>query len=457
MKQKLFLYCLLALLGGLFSLAAGCGNGDDDDNDDEATDDDTGGDDDDDDDNDDSGDDDDDNDDNDDSGDDDDDDDDDDNDDDTTPACDYDAYNPLIDAGKAFLAERDANSAYDQFFDAQLLCPGEPAGQVGILLSDTQWTLGWYQTLYESLVGFDPSPKEKSFATNFQHMIRDHFLPVNEEMMALIDDLSANHPEVEFEIETLPLWTTDDVVTLDLGGQWDAADLLNLRALTQLSSGLERFLLAFDLTFNYNTYAFWAFPASGAPMDELIHAITGLIIALIEDPDYPNLLQFLDGGESDLSQSGVQFGFGCLDAGDAFAAIRAETDDQTDDVFGYYDENANGQWDEGENYTLPMLGPLDDETEFVLEEFLALLADLGPALLDSGPEDLRPALPDWLPLSDLNVILDLFGAGFELPGIPIPVGRWFYNPAADGIRSLVYTVAQYLYDATAPDRLEVQP
>jgi len=374
-------------------------------------------------------------------------------DDDTTPVCDYDSYNPMIDAGKSFLETRDANSAYDEFFEAQMLCPDEPAGMVGIALSDTQWTLNWLQTLIESLLWLDPSPKDKSFPTVLQQMIRDHFLPVNQEILTLLDDLTANHPDVEFTVATLPLWTTDDVVTLDLGGEWDASGLQNLRALTELLEGLERLLLSFDLTFNYNTFAFWPIPASGAPMDEVIHAITGLLIALIEDPGYPNLLHFLEGGQNELSLSGINFGFGCLDGVEAFAMIREETDDQTDDVFGYFDENANGQWDEGENYTLPQMGPLDDETEAVLEDFLVLLADLGPALLDTGPEDLHPLWPDWLPLSDLNVILDLLGdpvPGLELPGLPVPVGRWFYNPPADGIRSLVYNVSQILYDLTMP-------
>jgi hypothetical protein len=68
-------------------------------------------------------------------------------------------------------------------------------------------------------------------------------------------------------------------------------------------------------------------------------------------------------------------------------------------------------------------------------------------------------LPDWLPLSDLNVVIELLTGApptTPLPPFPIPIGRWFYNPPEDGIRSLTYTIAEFLYELTNPDQ-GVQP
>jgi len=368
-------------------------------------------------------------------------------------------------AGKAYLGAGNAAEAYGQFFEALDICPNSADAMLGMMLADTQWYVTWFNAWYNFLLDFDPSPKkgdEKSIATVVQRMIREYMQPINAEMFALAQDLKTNHRDVRFYLEALPMWTDGDHVVLDMGGEWDIADVYNLESFAYLMEGLDNFLLAFDLTFNYNTYAFWPPPSSGADIAEILHTYSGLLLALLADEDYPNFLTFLEDGEERLSDAGVNLGLGFRALPEGFAVAMTETDTQEDDVLGYQDANGNGMYDEGELYHTPYFGDLSAELQITLEGVLTMCDDLGTAMLDGGPEDVHPARPDWFPLSDLNWLLDLIAllwtdAGLEpinFPAIPLPVGTFIYNPPEDGLRSTMQTIAQYIYDATAPEAPE---
>ena len=453
-KLALLLSVLLAL--GLFLAGCDCGGDDDDDHgpgiDDDTSDDDTGDDDDDDSADDDSADD--------DSDDDDsvDDDsiDDDSVDDDTVVVCDWDTYDPLIVAGREALADYDPDTGYDRFTEALAVCPDWPDAKMGLLLADTQWYTKMIYGWIKKLSNFNPAPHEdgKSIGTVIQRLIKMLMLPVNAEMFALVEDLETNHPDVRFYFPELPMVMEGDHVVLDFAGEWDIADMRNVRSAAGLLEAFERFLLAFNFDFNYNTFAFWPPPAPGATIEEIIHSYSELILTLLADPEYPDFLNFLDEGKPELVTSGINLGHGCLDFDSAFKLMLEETDPQTDDVAGYVDRNGNGVWDEGEPYFTPYFGPFADELNLAFLDILKMMSDLGSAALDGGPADPNPLVPNWFPLSDLNVLLQFFGdlIGIdELPPIPVPIGTWFYNPLDDGLRSTVGAIAQLLYDLTAPE------
>jgi len=382
-------------------------------------------------------------------------------DDDTADICDWEAHDPWIVQGKEHLAAGEAEEAYDAFFEAYVLCPEVPDAKLGIILADVQYYLSWFNYWINFLLNFNPAPHEdgaKSIGTVIQEIIREYLMPINDEMFAMADDLMENHTDLRFYIEELPMWMDGDEVVIEMGGEWDIADVQNLKSFTRVLEALEQFLISFDLTFNYYTFSHWPQPGSGWSIEQIIHSYSELILELLADPDYPDLFTFLDGGEDHFAESATQFGLGCLDMVTAFDMALDEIDLQQDDVLGYVDANGNGQWDEGENYILPYFGPLSEPLQITIENLLILAEDLGGAMLDTGPEDVHPNLPDWFLLSNLNFILeylDLLIYGFRLPPIPVPVGYWFYHPLDDGLRSIVGAVAQLLYDNTTPPPEEV--
>lgn len=438
MKWKMLL--IFALMMSLMLVVA-CGDDDDDDNDDVTPDDDTVDDDDDDtvdDDDDDTGDDDDDTVDDDTS-------DDDTGDDDTAPTCDWENYNALMVEGKTALGDFDPATAAEKFAEAVELCPEVGDAQLGDLLAQFQNIM---KTLAEVFAEYPDFPFIDWVA--FQEDVVNDLMPLNEEFVAAAIAMETDFPQNRLFVPSLPILIIEETVVVDCGGEWDYADFINLAAVGNLVDAIESFLLAFELEADWSLLE--DFPYLYDPI-EVVHWYCGQILEMFADPLYPDFMTFTEDGPEYFADFAIALGFAAIDGEEGFAAVLLETDPQGDDVTSYVDANGNGQWDEGEQYSVPYFGPLGDELNLFLLNSLILMADLGPALLDTGPEDLHPLLPDWLPLGDLNYILEALQGwvpGITLPEIPIPVGRWLYNPPEDGLRSTLIAVVQLLYDYTAP-------
>jgi len=369
----------------------------------------------------------------------------DDDDDDATPACDWSQYDPLIVAGKTALGDYDPETALADFDAAQAICPEVGDAQLGRLLALFQTTMQVAQTVladYAAIPLIDWAALQETIATDL--------LPLNADLAAAAEAVQLDFPENRLFVPSLPLLWSDDTLVIDAGGEWDYADMLNIGALAYLFDALEHFLLAFHLEADWSLVM--TSPYLYDPL-EIIHYYSGQILAMLTDVNYPDFLTFTEDGAQHFADFAVSLGFASIDGQGGFDAVLLETDPQEDDITRYVDDNGNGRWDEGEVLAIPFWGPLGYEMNALLMDTLVLLGDLGPALLDTGPEDLHPLWPDWLPLSDLNYIMEALQSwlpGLSLPDLPIPVGRWFYNPPDDGLRSLMTALAQWLYDYTTP-------
>jgi len=366
-------------------------------------------------------------------------------DDDTTLECDWDSYNPLMVAGKTSLGDYDPETAATNFNAAAAICPEVGDAQLGSLLAQFQDLV---KTLQEVFGQYPEFPFIDWAA--FQQSILDDLLPLNEGFIAAAETMQVDFPQNRLYVPSLPLLWSGETLVIDCGGEWDYADLLNLGAIGNLVDAIERFFLAFQLEADWTLLQ--SFPYLYDPI-EIVHYFAGQILLMFQDPNYPDFFTFTDDGAQYFADFAISFGFAAIDGADGFAAVRDETDPQGDDITQYVDENDNYQWDEGEMYAIPFWGPLGDELNLFLMNTLILMADLGPALLDTGPEDLRPLLPDWLPLGDVNYILTALQGwvpGLSVPDIPIPVGYWLYNPPDDGLRTVMMTLVQFVYDYTAP-------
>lgn len=379
--------------------------------------------------------------------------------DDDTEECDGATHDPLIVQGKDLLGQGDHVAAYDAFADALDLCPDSADAEMGMLIADACWYVSWIKT-WTDLIGLtlpasaqaDATGGPKSDGTVLQKILRYSFLPVDREIYRLADDLIENHSNVNFVVDSVPVWVEQDVVVLDLGGEWDIADVSALRAFAGAFEGIARLMLSFDLDFDWASLINLD-PPPGATPEELVHAYAEFFLGALNDPEFPDFLALLPEGAADLSASGVAYGHLLGDINTAFLAVRTETDEQEDDIIGYADLDADGMWDEGEPYRLPVAGELTDEQNELLLGFLQLSEDLGLAFLDGGADDPNPLLPDWFDIANLNfllIYLQIIDPGQPLPHIPLPVGYWFYNPTTDGFHDLLQTIAQALYDATLP-------
>ncbi|MCC6158550.1 MAG: hypothetical protein IT350_10905 [Deltaproteobacteria bacterium] len=375
---------------------------------------------------------------------------DDDADDDTEP-CDLATHDPLIEAGRAKLSELEPQEAYAEFTAALAACPGSGVARYGLLLSDVQWYMVWTHEWVDYLADYNPAPHAtfRSLGTTIQTTFRYQMLPINAEMARLADEIEQDHAGATIALDTFPLWVDDGETTLDVPGEWDIADVGTIRTFIGLWQFVAHALLSFDVDFNFSTFALQP-PPEGATPTEVVHHYAGVILEILGDEDYPDFLTFLPGGEQELETAAVEMGHGLRAFAAGFAAVRDETDPQTNDVAGYVDENDNGHWDNGEPYRIPVMGDLTDEESANWQGIVDMTESLGLAFLDGGPDDVHEILPDWFWISDANGLLEFLGVELALPPIPLPVGPLFYDPPADGLRGTVTTLAEAIYAGTTP-------
>ncbi len=376
--------------------------------------------------------------------------------DDDTEPCDLATHDPLIEAGRAKLAELEPQEAYAEFTAALAACPGSGVARYGLLLSDVQWYMVWTHEWYDYLSTYNPAPHVaaapatfRGVGTTIQTVFRYQLLPINAEMTRLADEIEADHADATFSLDTFPLWVDDGETTLDLPGEWDVADVGMIRAFVGLWQFVVHALLSFDVEFNYSIFALQPPPEGGTPT-EVVHHYAGVILEILDDANYPDFLTFLPGGEQELETAAVEMGHGLRALAAGFADALDQTGDQSGDVAGYVDENDNGQWDDGEPYRIPVMGDLTDEQSEDWQGVVDMAEHLGVAFLDGGPDDINAILPDWFWISDANALLEFLGVELALPPIPLPIGPLFYDPPADGLRGTVRTVAEALYALTTP-------
>ncbi|MCZ7585832.1 MAG: hypothetical protein M5R36_22250 [Deltaproteobacteria bacterium] len=75
-----------------------------------------------------------------------------------------------------------------------------------------------------------------------------------------------------------------------------------------------------------------------------------MLLAILEDPSYPDFLTLPDENVPAFQNAGMMMGNGFDAFVGAFGFIRAETDDPADDVLTYDDLNGNAVWDTDEPF-----------------------------------------------------------------------------------------------------------
>lgn len=441
MKRLAWLWILLLALLMLGGAGCGCGDDDDDDDsappadddddtadDDDATDDDAA---------------------------DDDDDDDDDNDDDAVPECDWETHDPLIVAGKEHLENSEIYEAYEAFDDAWDLCPDSIDARFGIALTNQLELERQIYALLEYALTNPLTPKggsDKGFGSLMQSLIMHYWLPKADEMLMHAESVRAAPANWSFYIETYPFVVEgqfEDTVIMDLGGEWDHGDAIQLEAEAQFYRGLFFTLCAYDLTMDYGWLT--GFPDLTGTLVEQIHTIATWFLTVLNDPLYESSFTLLDDvGAERIHNAGLAFGSFFVLMNEASEVMLLETDDQEDDLTGYHDRNGNFQWDEGEPYKLPYVGYLTDDQNGLWVRLVALFLQMGYSTWNGGELDVHPNRPDWVWLSEFSFLLRMIGLDWWLPPIPMDLGGMFYDQGDSDLKDTLRTVAMLIYVLTQP-------
>ena len=438
-KRSLALIVLLSVLALVFALNAGCGDDDDDDggcppisdDDDDTSDDDVVDDDDSDDD---------------DVIDDDDTDDDDTvDDDDSFEYCED--YDDALASGRSYLQVGIPEMARPAFEcvvheDAEI-----SDGHYGLMLSGSLHLYEIVSLLSVMIADFESGHQQKDidedreFLRQIISMIADgYFHPAGENVRVSYDWLTeAGNPSMT--IDDVPiLWELKPVASL--GSEFDAGEKELCLVVGDVFDGLGGHLISLKIDINL-LYVF-DLNFSGTT-EEIITGIVYMLDDMLNDPAYPDSFKIDPDYEERLSDSRMYLGVGFLGVRKALDAIMSETDDQSDDVFGYIDENSNNAYDEGEPLWIPGIGEIEGDDLDLVFAVADLLYDLGAAFLDRTPLDVNPEQDDPFHLSAANDLLRAFGIPGIIPNfLTVDIAKVYEDLEEDSIRNLLQTVVNML-------------
>ncbi|MCL4233430.1 MAG: hypothetical protein KJ042_02810 [Deltaproteobacteria bacterium] len=240
----------------------------------------------------------------------------------------------------------------------------------------------------------------------------------------------------------------------DLRTEFDRAELYGASGFARVMSGLFRHLTAVSLDVDIS-YAFVILDVVDRPwpQEDILGAIVNVLIDMIGDPNYPDFLTMPPENVDELRMAGMSVGDGCDDFLSAWAAIEAETDDQSDDVIAFNDVNGDGMWNFGEPLIVPGVGELTAEQMDLVHGVRTMIEDLRNSFWDYTIKDVDPSASNPFPLADLNPILQALGIPPIIPDLGITrvdFGKTYVDPGYDEFKQTLLAILE-IADSFLPD------
>lgn len=365
------------------------------------------------------------------------------------PVEDYDA---LMDAALTSLAEGDSGGAHDRFVRAQVVRPHDPAAGLGVALSDVQALMELVDSALVFVVDFTaPQPQTaavenpgglepgSTLGDTIHHFIKMIAEPPLTEMLAAIDDALAD-PDIQLDVPAYPLELQGDVL-VDLGGEWDRADVLWLAGIARAGMAVVDLLQAINLDFDIGPLLAMDFLrdlVTGETLDieaGLAEVVETLLLTL-EDEDYPDFLLPLPGQEARFAAAQLNLALAAGYGAEVFEAIDRETDGQADDVLGYHDDNGNHRRDAGEVYFLAG-GDFPDLLMQLAPSLPTVLWKLHLALAEGTEIDRDPDVYETFDPASLNAFLRALGLPALIPSAQWDLAAFFVDRAMAGVKDVL--------------------
>jgi len=363
----------------------------------------------------------------------------------------------LIREGKDWLAFPDGDRARLFFLAALEIAPEHPEAMYGLVLSDTVHTTDMFSVLWDYIMSFidHGGPIKSGFTGDdlvngiFQNML-DGLL--RERAAELIDYAGrCKKSGAAFEHDGIPIFIHYEEVAV-LSTEFDDGELFAASAFAGIMSGLVYHMYALDLDFDlFNFFRLVELDYDELSVTQIVSAVVEVLLDILTDPSFPDFLTLPEENEGIFSAAGIEVGDGLAAWTDVFPSIGLETDDQTDDVMGYVDEDWNGAFDPRERFFLPHFGELDEDQMKWVEMTDAVVAGLRDSFYDYTVKDINPEIPNPFELSLLRPMAEELGLpGFIVPDETIDIGAWYVDAVGSGFKDSLVSVLQFI-DGVLPD------
>lgn len=363
----------------------------------------------------------------------------------------------LIAEGKDWLAFPEGDKARLSFLAALDIIPDHPEAMYGLVLSDLVHTTDVLSILVDyvmSVIEYGGPVKDNPSGEDLVNGIIQRVIDglLRDRVAELIDYADRTiQAEGEFDHEGIPIFIHYEQVA-ELSVEFDYPELHASTALSGLLAGLIYHLYAVDLDFDI-THVFRIADLDFDAMSttEIVSAIVEILLDMFTDPGYPDFFTMPDDNAEIFKQAGMEMGDGFDAWTRVFPAIRTETDDQTDDVMGYVDLNANSAFDPSEPYFIPHYGELNPDQMELLQAVEELVAGLRDSFYDYTKKDVDPYNPNPFQLVLLRPIVAYAGLPrFLIPNWEIDIGAWYVDPAGSGLRDTLVAILSVM-DLFLPD------
>lgn len=365
----------------------------------------------------------------------------------------------FINTGKAALTEGRAELAYNSFTSAIDLDPASCDGHYGIILSDILKiidTIVEFGKFVMTFLGRDYSTDFIGQQFDIENMIASFLFPIEEPMLEMAEHAQfVGDNECIFTLDEFPLnLSFGGIVPIDylderpyvLGREWDPVEAHLIGAVAELFEAVLDFVLAHDINLDFDDFDRYQNQVV-APLG-LIGQIRPAAVFLENSPELlgksPVTWDRFAEVDNDLARAMQHLV-------DAFEYLESETDDQGDDIIGFYDKDANGI-DGGDFFSVGIVEMFGNDIEGGLPlylpvavgraavaavvEILGVLRDQFEAV-DSGAAHGRltmshlQAVFDGLDIIDLSVepTAELDLTAFFSAGLPVReyIPLWYDN------------------------------
>jgi len=373
------------------------------------------------------------------------------------PEIDYDA---LLEQGSRALAQGDSLIAHECFELALVARPHDPPASYGLALSDVQQLLNFLDQViafageYGNQIfaqstdpdGLDPDGNLDDTA---HHFIKHIFEPVLDEMLLALSDAAADSA-VTLDLSAFPL-ALNGTAFANLGGEWDASDLMWLEGVIRLVQGvidvLQGTSIDMDLGHVFNSPLFDGL-MDGETTDPitLVSELIEILLLILGDSDHPDFLLPLPDESWRLERAQLNFAIGAAQWVDVWGRVDAEGDEQYNDVLGYVDKNGNGVRDPSEMYIWCGETPFDPVIMDVMPVLLAIGWELRAALAEGTDLDQSPATVELFDLASFNMLLNAMNLPGLIPATEINLAELFTDPQTEQTKEFLVDALSCLHD-----------
>ncbi|MCB9477578.1 MAG: hypothetical protein H6684_02900 [Deltaproteobacteria bacterium] len=361
-----------------------------------------------------------------------------------------------VDEGRRLLIAGEPAGARLAFDEALALEPGYGEAHYGRTLAGGLHTWELISLVSTYLAGDNVAPPEgltaevdpnRELLRGIIQILEDQYFGPVAGTTRASNDWLADNDDAPFLIDGVPVFLGLEPAAY-LGSEFDAAERVAATGVTNIFDGSGGILLSMHLDFSF-TYLtnLGYYLDQGDSTIETISIIVELLDRLLNDPSYPNFLGIDPDYFERIDQSRTYLGLGMLQLQQALDLVRAETDDQSDDVIGYADLNENEQWDSGEPFTLPTYGQFSEADMALVAGLEAMAQGWGAAFLEGTELDPDPENYNEMALALANPVLEALGiSGFIPEGnlFTIDVASFFTDIQEDSIRGFLETFVNLL-------------